>query len=160
MELRDRIAGLLDQLQGLANPSGPAGELLSAMSETDEDHNIGQVKEGIRILARTVEELQAQLEEALTLAENLESLQGRTPAGSGASWLSMEQSLQEASGRSRESYLKVWLMYFAGALSNWNLEVCQGMRVSPRMGSATWRKRFRKPLKRFFRMSTPGLSTV
>ncbi|MDR4484512.1 MAG: FHIPEP family type III secretion protein [Nitrospirales bacterium] len=124
-DLRGRIAGLLSQLRTLADPAGPGGALLAAMSEAEVGRNIVVIKDGARGLAKAVEKLQGQLHEALMQAEQLQPAQRPDIPGSDTYWLELKQALREATACSADAVLSVWLKSFAEAFVAWQLNVCE-----------------------------------
>jgi tetratricopeptide (TPR) repeat protein len=123
--LHSRIAGLLEQVRALADQAGLGGALLSAISEAVTGGSMVAVKDSAAGLAKSIEELQIQLRDVLTQAEQVEIMQPRDIHGSESYWLGLEQALREAAAHSADAVMSVWLKSFAGAFADWRLDVCE-----------------------------------
>lgn len=123
--LRSRISGLLSQFRTLTDPAGPGGALIGAMSEVESRGDSGAVRSGARVLAKAVDELQAQLHDALTQVEKFDPTQRPDVLGSNEYWSELNRALYETSVRSPDAVLSVWLRSFADAFAMWQLDVCE-----------------------------------
>src|SRR6266446_2768730 len=123
--LRTRTGELLTQLRALADAEGAGGTLLAAISEVEAGGDTGGIKESARRLEATVEQLQTQLRDVLRQIEDSASSRQRDSVGSGGYWLDLQRALHEASGRSEDATISIWLDSFAQAFAAWKLDVCE-----------------------------------
>jgi tetratricopeptide (TPR) repeat protein len=124
--LRARIAELLAHLRALAEPGGQGGAVLAALSRAEATGGgLEAVREGVRGLARTVEDLQEHLRHALAQAERIEPPPRPALLGSPAYWSELEKTLREAANRSEDAAVSAWLESFAEAFAAWKLDVCE-----------------------------------